>query len=97
MAGWEFRKRHHISYKTIVGEAGLVDSAVTGEYLKDVLPDLQADYHPSDIFNADETALFYRAQPAKTMIYKHMDANKVKQCKDVSHLCSRRIWVEVRS
>ena len=52
-SGWlsKFRKRHHISYKTIVGEAGLVDRAVTDEYLKNVLPGLLADYHPSDIFN----------------------------------------------
>ena len=78
----KFCKRHHISYKTIVGEAGLVDRAVTDEYLKDVLPGLLADYNPSDIFNADQTTLFYRAQPAKTMINKHMDANKAnKQCK----------------
>ena len=79
-SGWlsKFRKRHHNSYKTIVGEAGLVDRAVTDEYIKDVLPGLLAYYHPSDIFNPDETALFYRDQPIKTMIYKHMDANKVK-------------------
>jgi len=82
--GWlqKFRNRHHISYKTIVGEAGLVDKSVTDHYLTETLPNLIAAYKPEDIFNADETALFYRAQPAKTMIYKDMDANKVKQCKE---------------
>ncbi len=82
--GWlqKFRERHHISFKTIVGEAGLVDKSVTDNYLNEILPNLIASYKPEDIFNADETALFYRAQPAKTMIYKDMDANKVKQCKE---------------
>ena len=68
--GWlqKFRNRHHISYKTIVGEAGLVDKSVTDHYLTQTLPNLIAAYKPEYIFNADETALFYRAQPAKTMI-----------------------------
>jgi len=83
-AGWldKFRERHHISFKTIVGEAGLVDKSVTDHYLSEVLPGLLVGYEPRDIFNADETALFYRAQPAKTMTYKFMDANKVKNCKE---------------
>ena len=82
--GWlqKFCERYHISFKTIVGEAGLVDKSVTDNYLNEILPNLIASYKPEDIFNADETALFYRAQPAKTMIYKDMYANKVKQYKE---------------
>jgi len=82
--GWlqRFRARNHISYKTIVGEAGLVDKTVTDEYLNNTLPNLIRNYTPRDIFNADETALFYKAQPAKAMVYKNMDANTIKKCKE---------------
>ena len=82
--GWlqRFRARNHISFKTIVGEAGLVDKTVIDEYLNNILPKLIMNYKPCDIFNADQTALFYKAQPSKTMIYKHMDANIVKNSKE---------------
>jgi len=82
--GWlqRFRERNSISFKTIVGEAGLVDKVVTDHYLNEVLPGLLACYEPQNIYNADETALFYRAQPAKTMIYKNMACNSTKQSKE---------------
>ena len=37
-------------------------------YINKILPYLLAVYDPRDVFDADERALFYRAQPAKTMI-----------------------------
>ena len=82
--GWltNFRARNHISFKTIAGEAGLVDKNVTDDYINNLLPNLLAGYDPRDVFDADETALFYRAQPTKTMIFKNMEANKAKQCKE---------------
>ena len=82
--GWlqRFRDRNHISFKTIVAEAGLVDKVVTDNYVNDILPALLANYEPENIYNADETALFYRAQPAKTMIFKNMDCNNTKQSKE---------------
>ena len=57
--GWldGFKKRHNISFKTVVGEAGLVDTKVIEDWFK-ILPDLIKGYDWSDIFNADETALF---------------------------------------
>ena len=50
--GWlqNFRERNHISFKTIVGEAGLVDHEVTDNYINDILPDLLADYDPRNFF-----------------------------------------------
>ena len=82
--GWlqRFRDRNHISFKTIVGEAGLVDTNVTDTFIQQLLPGLLASYEPRDIYNADETALFFRAQPARTMIYKNMDCNNTKICKE---------------
>ena len=47
-----------------------------------MLPALLVSYEPHNIFNADETALFYRAQSNKTLFYKNLDCNKTKVCKE---------------
>jgi hypothetical protein len=77
--GWleKFKKRQQISWKTIVGEAGLTDSNVTTNYITKVLPALIKTYDARDIFNADETALYYKAMPDKTLFYKNLPANHV--------------------
>ena len=82
--GWldAFRKRNNISFKNVNGEAGLVDNSLIQNYKKVVLPNLLKDYNSDNIFNADETALFYKAMPNKTMIYKNMQANHVKVNKE---------------
>lgn len=51
-----------------------------------ILPDLIKDYTIDDIFNADETALFYKALPNKTNVYKIMKADDVKVAKE-------RVWL----
>ena len=48
-----------------------MDRDMTDDYINNELPNLLLSYLPRDVFNADETALFYRAQPAKT---NHIDA-----------------------
>ncbi|RNA09077.1 tigger transposable element-derived 6-like [Brachionus plicatilis] len=57
-SGWlnNFLKRHNISYKKCIGEAGLVDKEAAEKY-HHTLIELIKDYSPDDIFNADETAL----------------------------------------
>ncbi len=77
--GWldGFKKRNNITLKTSVGEAGFVDSKIIKNYLNVVLPDLIKDYEPRNIFNADETGLYYKAMPNKTMYYKNLACNKV--------------------
>lgn len=69
--GWldKFRKRHNISYKNICGEAGSVDENVVGEW-KGKLREICDGYLEQDIFNCDETGLFFRAIPDKTMCHK---------------------------
>jgi hypothetical protein len=47
-----------------------------------VLPKLIENYEAKDIFNADETALFYKATPEKTLYYKQLPANHVKTEKE---------------
>ena len=69
--GWleKFRKRHNISYKAVCGEAAAVDKEAV-EAWKAKLPGIIAKYESRDIFNADETGLFFRVLPNKTMAFK---------------------------
>ncbi|CAG8851876.1 34465_t:CDS:1, partial [Racocetra persica] len=68
--GWlaNFKKRNIISSYRRRGEAGSVP-------LEDVLKfhlelqDVLRNYEPRDIFNCDETALFWRLEPSKTLAH----------------------------
>jgi hypothetical protein len=59
--GWleSFLKRNNIVFKTQVRERGEVNSDTVKQW-KDTLADLCKGYEPHDIFNMDETGLFYR-------------------------------------
>ncbi|XP_040066952.1 tigger transposable element-derived protein 4-like [Ixodes scapularis] len=59
--GWiqRFKDRHGIVYKNVVGEAASLDVNAKDEWLATKLPELLERFQESDIFNGDETALFY--------------------------------------
>ncbi|CAF0903433.1 unnamed protein product [Brachionus calyciflorus] len=91
--GWldGFKKRQNITFKTIVGEAGLVDPTTIKNWLK-ILPDLIKGYTSNNIFNADETALFYKALPDKTMYISGLPCNSDKQLKQRLSLLLGSNW-----
>lgn len=66
--GWlvKFLKRQNISYKKLCGESASVDTAVTDNWKENELPKIIEDFEPHNIFNADETGLFYKCLPDKT-------------------------------
>ncbi|XP_030767449.1 tigger transposable element-derived protein 6-like [Sitophilus oryzae] len=70
--GWlnKFCKRHNINFKTICGESADVDE-VTVEDWKTKLTAIIKEYDTKDIFNADETGLYYMAMPNKTFALKN--------------------------
>ena len=82
--GWleNFKKRHHIVHKSIVGEAGLVDNDLVDDWINSRLPDLIKGYSLDDTFNSDETALFYRALPEKSLQYSGINNDNVKVSKE---------------
>jgi len=69
--GWleKFRKRNNISFKSVCGEAASVDEEAVDNW-KAKIPEIIANYAECDIFNADETGLFYRVLHDKTMALK---------------------------
>ena len=82
--GWlhRFKKRHNISYKVISGERGAVDEEKTDAWIEDVLKPTLSKYDSKDIFNADETGLFWRLLPDKTLAFKSEKCYGGKKSKD---------------
>ena len=62
--GWleSFRKRYLIDFKNLHVEAESADTVSASQYVSK-LPEMCRVYRSEDIFNADETPLFYKALP----------------------------------
>ncbi|KAL1376343.1 hypothetical protein pipiens_004435 [Culex pipiens pipiens] len=67
-AGWlsKFAKRQNLAFKKLCGESASVDTNMCDDFKQKTLPDLVRGYDPKDIYNADETASFYKCLPDKT-------------------------------
>ncbi|XP_052074066.1 tigger transposable element-derived protein 4-like [Mytilus californianus] len=83
--GWldRFKDRHNITFKKICGEATSVD--VNSEAMNDWVTELKGimtDFTPDNIFNADETGLFYKLLPEKTLEFKGVDCSGGKRSKE---------------
>jgi len=63
-----FKKQHGIVQKKVCGEAKSVDKA-SDDYAswQRRLQTILKEYEPSDVFNADEMATFYRAMPDRLL------------------------------
>lgn len=70
--GWinRFRSRHNIVFGKISGEAASVPENVPQSWLQTVFPEIRKGYTDEEIFNADETGLFYKMTHNKTMRFK---------------------------
>ena len=83
--GWlyRFKIRRSLIYKTICGESASVTPEMTSKWRNNVLPALLERYSPEDVYNADETGLFYRCLPNKTYTLKGENASRNrKESKD---------------
>ncbi len=72
--GWLscFLKRHNIVFRAKSGERGDVNIETVTTW-KERLPEIIKDYEPKDIFNMDETGLFYRDSTRSGYIQKGDD------------------------
>jgi hypothetical protein len=70
--GWvhRFKKRKNLTFKTICGEAGGVNTDVVSNFTQNVLPSMLAPFEERNIYNADETGLFFQLMPNKTAFSK---------------------------
>uniref|UniRef100_A0A1E1XRR1 Putative tigger transposable element n=1 Tax=Amblyomma sculptum TaxID=1581419 RepID=A0A1E1XRR1_AMBSC len=70
--GWlsRFKARHGLTFRNVCGESAEVDKETCEQWVTSELKELLADYALSDVFNADETALYFKLLPNKTVTYK---------------------------
>lgn len=82
--GWldKFKHRNGIVQKVMSGESASVSEVDCEDYRRDVLPTLLADYDPRDVFNADETGLFFKCLPEKTLAFKGETCHGGKRSKE---------------
>jgi len=88
--GWCNRwiKRENIVFKTPKGKAGDADVSAVHSWLKEQWPILISEYSPSDVYNADESGLYYRALPKASYVFKNENARGCKIAKDgITILC----------
>ncbi|KAK8773804.1 hypothetical protein V5799_011664 [Amblyomma americanum] len=70
--GWiqRFKERHRIVYKAVVGEAGSLDVDARRKLFEETLPYIREAYADRDLYNGDETGLFFQMLPSKTHALK---------------------------
>jgi hypothetical protein len=69
--GWLqlFKQRRNITWQAISGESSAVDVEASDKWRENVAPIIE-QCAPQDAFNMDETAMFYNAQPKRTLDIK---------------------------
>lgn len=72
--GWlqNFKVRHDVKFRTEQGEAAAIDLEKVEDWRQEVLTDALSKYSADDVFNADETGLFWKLMPNKTLAFKGM-------------------------
>ncbi|CAG4957237.1 unnamed protein product [Colias eurytheme] len=75
------KRRHDIAFKKAAGENKSVDQVVCNHWTEDLL-NLLEGYEPDDIYNADETDLFFKCLPDKTFTFKGEKCHGGKQSKE---------------
>ena len=78
--GWLgcWKIRHSNKGLKLCGESVSVDDECIENY-KQHLPDMVKDYNLEDMFNCDETGLYYRALPDKVLSVKGLPCKRTKQ------------------
>lgn len=70
-SGWldKFKKRHSIKFHKICSESAGVDQVISSEWKQKLMENISS-YHPKNVFNADETGLFYKCVPDRALSLK---------------------------
>ena len=81
--GWleSWQKRFSVRLATLCGEAADVPEYVVADWAKR-LPSITAGYAMADIYNADETGLYFRALPNRSMVLHDDHRKGIKTSKE---------------
>ena len=76
-----FCERHGIRCKRAYGEGDSVDPEAVKKSMEDVIQSIKdGNYSLGDIYNADETGLFFRMSPLKTLATKGEPVFNAQKC-----------------
>lgn len=82
-----FKSRHNIKQRARHGEAGDIDSQALEEQLIAVRA-IASQFAPSDCYNCDETGLFYKYMPDKSLMSQSRPGTKQDKARITVHLCT---------
>lgn len=88
--GWlsRWKARHNIKLKKIHGEKSSADNVSSEQWRNTKMPALLENFCADDIYNVDETGLYYRATPDGSLCYKHTALSGYKKAMDrITVLC----------
>ena len=71
-------KRENISFQKIHGEKRAVDTEGAESWTSQFLPSIVEGYEPHNIFNADESGLFYKTTPTGSLVDKGEERSGIK-------------------
>ena len=82
--GWlsRWKERNNIVFKKQHGEKKDADIPAVDNYITNILPDIMKKYNEEDIYNADETGIYYRALPDGSLQTKQEATSGSKKSKD---------------
>jgi hypothetical protein len=81
-----FKWRHGIKRRKLHGEAGSVEKQSVAHHRR-LLQELLDEYDPADVYNFDETSLFFRMKPSQTLATKKMRGKKKDKTRITIALC----------
>lgn len=88
--GWfhRWKKRENIVFKRTHGELKDADFTGAENWINNEWPKISSEYPPCNVYNADETGIYYRALPQHTYLFKNEDAKGCKTSKErITALC----------
>lgn len=82
-SGWlhKFKVRNDIVFRKLLGESASADYTAAINFLE-TIKEIYQKYDPKDIFNCDETALFYKTMPNKSFVRRNCSDKNVKCVKE---------------
>ncbi|GBL99786.1 hypothetical protein AVEN_162801-1 [Araneus ventricosus] len=83
------KNTHGLATHVLPGESGSVNEG-TVEQWKEDLATLVNAYAPKKIYNCDETGLFYKLMPDRTLIFKGEPCHGGKKSKERLSCCVER-------
>ena len=82
--GWlsRWKTRHQIKSRLTHGEKSSANFEGAEIWVSTVLPQILEEYNPENIYNADETGLYFRATPDRSLCYAYEQLSGSKKAMD---------------